>query len=120
MSFALCCVDTKFKQQQLPAWQPILTANTVLPLMFAIGVGFIPLGVAFLISANNVCIGSTCLYHLPFHSLRSKNNGIEQHIFQTLIKRMLCENYLFLLAEHCNDSVGRRLVATFNQMLTSE
>jgi len=52
----LCyAVDTKFKQQQLPAWQPILTASTVLPLLFAIGVGFIPLGVAFLITANNVC-----------------------------------------------------------------
>ena len=51
-----CAVDTKFKQQQLPAWQPILTARTVLPLLFAIGVGFIPLGVAFLITANSVCI----------------------------------------------------------------
>lgn len=46
--------DTKFKQQKLPAWQPILTASTVLPLLFAIGVGFIPVGVAFLITANNV------------------------------------------------------------------
>lgn len=46
--------DTKFKQQRLPAWQPMLTASTVLPLLFAIGIGFIPLGVAFLITANNV------------------------------------------------------------------
>jgi len=53
----LCLLDTKFKQQQLPAWQPILTASSVLPLLFAIGVGFVPLGVAFLITANNVCTG---------------------------------------------------------------
>ena len=47
--------DTKLKQQKLPAWQPILTADTVLPLLFAIGVSFIPLGIGFLITANNVC-----------------------------------------------------------------
>jgi len=52
----ICWTDTKFTQQQLPAWQPILTASSVLPLLFAIGVGFIPLGVAFLITANNVRI----------------------------------------------------------------
>jgi hypothetical protein len=32
------------KQQRLPAWQPILTAKTVLPLFFAIGVIFVVLG----------------------------------------------------------------------------
>ncbi|KAH9505072.1 Cell cycle control protein 50A [Bulinus truncatus] len=46
--------ETKFKQQNLPAWQPILTASTVLPAFFAIGVAFIPLGVALLITSNNV------------------------------------------------------------------
>ncbi|XP_050411331.1 cell cycle control protein 50A isoform X2 [Patella vulgata] len=46
--------DTKFKQQKLPAWQPILTANTVLPAFFAIGVAFIPLGVALLVTSNNI------------------------------------------------------------------
>ncbi len=29
--------DSKFKQQALPAWQPILTAGTVLPTFFVIG-----------------------------------------------------------------------------------
>ncbi|KAI0230913.1 Cell cycle control protein 50A [Lamellibrachia satsuma] len=46
--------DTKFKQQKLPAWQPIMTAGTVLPVFFAIGIAFVPLGVALLITANNV------------------------------------------------------------------
>ncbi|KAL8572781.1 hypothetical protein ACOMHN_030363 [Nucella lapillus] len=46
--------DTKFKQQKLPAWQPILTANTVLPAFFAIGLAFIPLGVALLVTSNNI------------------------------------------------------------------
>ncbi|CAL1541280.1 unnamed protein product [Lymnaea stagnalis] len=46
--------ETKFKQQNLPAWQPILTASTVLPAFFAIGLAFIPLGVALLITSNNV------------------------------------------------------------------
>ncbi|XP_067654593.1 cell cycle control protein 50A-like isoform X1 [Haliotis asinina] len=46
--------DTKFKQQKLPAWQPILTANTVLPAFFAIGIAFIPLGVALLVTSDNI------------------------------------------------------------------
>ncbi|KAB7497305.1 Cell cycle control protein 50A [Armadillidium nasatum] len=44
----------KFKQQKLPAWQPILTADTVLPAFFLIGLLFIPLGVALLYFSNNV------------------------------------------------------------------
>lgn len=46
--------DTNFKQQKLPAWQPIMTAGTVLPVFFAIGIAFVPLGVALLITADNV------------------------------------------------------------------
>lgn len=46
--------DTKFKQQKLPAWQPIMTAGTVLPFLFAIGVVFIPLGVALFFTSNNI------------------------------------------------------------------
>ena len=48
--------DTKFKQQKLPAWQPIMTAGTVLPVLFAVGVAFIPLGVALLVTSNNVSV----------------------------------------------------------------
>ena len=43
-----------FKQQKLPAWQPILTADTVLPLFFLIGIAFIPIGVGLLLSSNQV------------------------------------------------------------------
>lgn len=46
--------DSKFKQQKLPAWQPILTAQTVLPVFAVIGISFIPIGVALLITSNNV------------------------------------------------------------------
>ncbi|BFZ16129.1 hypothetical protein BsWGS_19167 [Bradybaena similaris] len=46
--------ETKFKQQNLPAWQPILTAGTVLPAFFAIGLAFIPLGVVLFITSNNI------------------------------------------------------------------
>jgi hypothetical protein len=46
--------DTKFKQQKLPAWQPIMTVGSVLPVLFGIGVLFIPMGVVLLITSNNV------------------------------------------------------------------
>ncbi|KRX44572.1 Cell cycle control protein 50B [Trichinella murrelli] len=45
---------SKFRQQKLNAWQPILTAGSVLPTFFVIGLAFIPIGVALLIASNNV------------------------------------------------------------------
>ncbi|KAH8397896.1 hypothetical protein KR222_005788 [Zaprionus bogoriensis] len=44
--------DSAFKQQRLPAWQPVLTARTVLPTFFVIGVLFIPVGVVLLHFSN--------------------------------------------------------------------
>ncbi|XP_014678800.1 PREDICTED: cell cycle control protein 50A-like, partial [Priapulus caudatus] len=46
--------DSNFKQQRLPAWQPILTAGTVLPMFFVIGILFIPIGIGLLVTSNNV------------------------------------------------------------------
>ena len=46
--------STALKQQRLPAWQPILTANTVLPLFFAIGCAFVVLGSVILHYSNTV------------------------------------------------------------------
>ncbi|XP_032594539.1 cell cycle control protein 50A isoform X2 [Drosophila grimshawi] len=45
--------DSAFKQQRLPAWQPVLTARTVLPTFFVIGVLFIPIGVVLLHFSNS-------------------------------------------------------------------
>lgn len=46
--------NTAFKQQRLPAWQPILTAGSVLPAFFAIGVIFIPIGIGLYVTSNNI------------------------------------------------------------------
>ncbi|CAH1391922.1 unnamed protein product [Nezara viridula] len=46
--------DSAFKQQRLPAWQPILTAGTVLPTFFVIGITFIPIGVGLLYFSEKV------------------------------------------------------------------
>lgn len=46
--------NQKFKQQRLPAWQPILTADTVLPAFFLIGLLFVPLGAALLLFSRSV------------------------------------------------------------------
>ncbi|XP_044754398.1 cell cycle control protein 50A isoform X2 [Coccinella septempunctata] len=43
-----------FKQQKLPAWQPILTAGTVLPTFFVIGIAFIPVGIGLLYFSDKV------------------------------------------------------------------
>ncbi len=46
--------DSAFKQQRLPAWQPILTAGTVLPTFFVIGIAFIPIGIGMLWFSDTV------------------------------------------------------------------
>ncbi|CAF0703524.1 unnamed protein product [Brachionus calyciflorus] len=46
--------NTALKQQRLPAWQPILTAKTVLPLFFVIGAVFVVLGGVLLHYSNTV------------------------------------------------------------------
>ncbi|CAG2183134.1 unnamed protein product, partial [Oppiella nova] len=40
-----------WKQQRLPAWQPILTADTVLPAFFLLGIALIPIGIGLLLSS---------------------------------------------------------------------
>ncbi|XP_055913499.1 cell cycle control protein 50A [Eupeodes corollae] len=47
--------DSAFKQQRLPAWQPVLTAGTVLPTFFIIGIAFIPIGIALTYFSDKVC-----------------------------------------------------------------
>jgi len=46
--------DSDFSQQKLPAWQPILTAGTVLPAFFVIGIAFVAIGVGLLHFSNQV------------------------------------------------------------------
>lgn len=46
--------NTAFRQQRLKAWQPILTPKTVLPLLFAVGIIFAPLGGVLLWASNEV------------------------------------------------------------------
>ena len=46
--------DTPFSQQKLPAWQPVLTAGTVLPAFFVIGIAFVAIGVGLLYFTNGI------------------------------------------------------------------
>lgn len=46
--------DTPFKQQRLPAWQPILSPKWVISSYFIIGLIFIPLGIMVVLVSQNV------------------------------------------------------------------
>jgi len=46
--------ESDFSQQKLPAWQPILTAGTVLPAFFVIGIAFVAIGVGLLHFSNEL------------------------------------------------------------------
>lgn len=61
--------NTAFRQQRLKAWQPILTPKTVLPLFFAIGIIFAPIGGGLLYASAQVeeiiLDYSTCFQDAP-------------------------------------------------------
>ncbi len=46
--------NSRFKQQTLPAWKPILTPRTVLPTFTVIGVIFLSLGIALYVTSEDV------------------------------------------------------------------
>lgn len=46
--------NTAFRQQRLKAWQPILTPKTVLPLFFAVGAIFAPIGGLLIYASSQV------------------------------------------------------------------
>jgi len=46
--------DSKFRQQKLPAWKPILTPATVLPTFFGFGIVFSIIGAVLLVENGNV------------------------------------------------------------------
>jgi len=46
--------NSAFKQQRLPAWQPVLTAKSVLPIFVIVGLVFIPIGVLIIVASNEV------------------------------------------------------------------
>ncbi len=47
-------VDFAFTQQRMKGWQPILTPYNVLPVLFILGLIFVPLGVVFLTASFSV------------------------------------------------------------------
>lgn len=72
--------NTAFKQQRLPAWQPILTARSVLPGFFVISAIFIPIGIVLLVASDGIVEIShdytTCksVTNLSCADLRSNNS----------------------------------------------
>lgn len=46
--------NSRLRQQKLPAWQPILTAKSVIPTIFSVGALFIPIGVVLLLASESV------------------------------------------------------------------
>lgn len=46
--------NTRFKQQRLPAWQPVLSPAWVIGTFFLIGVVFIPIGIVLLVVSSSV------------------------------------------------------------------
>lgn len=48
-------IGSRWKQQTLPAFQPILTPRLVIAIYVIVGLIFIPLGIVFLTSSDKVC-----------------------------------------------------------------
>jgi hypothetical protein len=69
--------NTAFRQQRLLAYAPILTPKTVLPLFFALGIIFGPIGGLLLYASSKVCHSSSTKLnvgprnHDRLHTLRT-------------------------------------------------
>ena len=46
--------ETSFRQQKVPAWQPIYSAGTVVPTFCLIGIAFIPIGIGMLSISDSI------------------------------------------------------------------
>ncbi|XP_026546241.1 cell cycle control protein 50B [Notechis scutatus] len=46
--------NTAFTQQRLPAWQPLLSAGTVLPLFFGLGLAFLAVGLGLYFTSEGI------------------------------------------------------------------
>ncbi|KJH42500.1 core histone H2A/H2B/H3/H4 [Dictyocaulus viviparus] len=53
-------LGSKLRQQQLPAWQPILTASTVIPTVIGVGVVFIPIVKEYVLDYTNCGVDTVC------------------------------------------------------------
>ena len=46
--------DTAFKQQRLPAWQPVMSPRYVIGCFFAVALIFIPIGIAIIVASDQI------------------------------------------------------------------
>ena len=69
--------DSAFKQQRLPAWQPLLTPKWVIGTFFVIGIIFLPIGIAIVLYSAEVvevttrydnCGSTTCTLNITIPS----------------------------------------------------
>ncbi|XP_053971044.1 cell cycle control protein 50A isoform X2 [Hylaeus anthracinus] len=98
--------DSAFKQQRLPAWQPILTAGTVLPTFFVIGIAFIPVGIGLLYFSDQVKE-----YIIDYTECNSTNK------FRTQDVPYKCTDYIVEVPNHaepCICTIEFKLPSDFN------
>ncbi|KAI0979092.1 hypothetical protein GJ496_008383 [Pomphorhynchus laevis] len=77
--------DTPFRQQRLPAWQPIMTIHSSLAIFFSIGIVFIPVGIACLASSNKVQMISVDYTDCTNEQNQKCSDIIDKDIYQKCI-----------------------------------
>ncbi|OXA51735.1 cell cycle control protein 50A [Folsomia candida] len=81
--------NSAFKQQRLTAWQPILTAGTVLPTFFVIGILFIPVGIGLWFFSDNV--KEITVYYTTCTSLENSSTTCDQVLKDNRLATCSCE-----------------------------
>lgn len=90
-------LDSAFKQQKLTAWQPILTAGTVLPTFFVIGILFIPVGIGLWYFSENV--REVTIPYTDCQSLENSSTTCDQVLKQNPQANCSCEVTFNLTAQ---------------------
>ncbi|VDN57461.1 unnamed protein product [Dracunculus medinensis] len=96
-------LDTRIRQQKLPAWQPILTATTVIPTVFAIGIIFLPIGVALFLGDVYFYYGLNNYYQNHRRYMKSRSDS---QLLGDLNSVGDCEPYARM-----NTSMGEKVIA---------
>ncbi len=110
--------DTALKQQRLPAWQPILTAKTVLPLFFVVGVIFVVLGGVLLYYSNLVWLLALLLCFKTNRWFFYQLSKFDRSMNMFMIIPTVCHKTVLISALHITILLRVLAPLTFNCPLT--
>ncbi|KAK9842792.1 hypothetical protein WJX74_002489 [Apatococcus lobatus] len=122
--------NSRFTQQELPAWQPLLTPTVVISIFFLIGVVFVPIGVGCLVSAlkvievthryDDICIAGDNNAAKETTLMQQDGLGTNCTVTLTIPKAMKAPVYIYYEIDNFYQNHRRFVKSTSNAQLRGE